>query len=136
MQRQLQQVHNFNRQMKEHFENQAQRCLDKVVAEAAKREAQLVANMKAGTIEPLFNKQLEQALIAVEKAQQEVENWKGNSTFWEDIATQAEENVQELTEKLAALGGRSGAETRTFSERCASQQKETSASRGLRKVFF
>ena len=100
--------------MKKHFGKEAQRCLDKVVAEAAKREAQLVANIKAGTVEPLFKQQLEQALIAVETAQQEVENWKGNATFWEDIATQAEEHVQELTEKLAALGGRFGAETPTF----------------------
>ena len=93
LQQQLQQVHNLQRQMKEHYGKEAQRCLDQVAAEAARREAQLIASIQAGTVEPVLKQQLEQALIAAERAQQEVENWKGNSIFWEDKATQAEENI-------------------------------------------
>ena len=76
------------------FGKEAQKALDEGVAKAAKREAQLVAGIQAGTAEPLFKQQLEQALGAVETAQQELENWKGYSMYWEDIASQAQKHLQ------------------------------------------
>ena len=121
--------------MKEHFVKETQTALDEVVAKAVTREAQLVNSIHAGTVEPLFKQQLEQALGDVETAQQELENWKGYSMYWEDIASQAQKQVEELTERLAESGRRSGAETRTFSERLASLQNGTSASRYLSKLF-
>ena len=87
-----------------------------VAAEAAKREANVIANIHSGTVELILKQQLEQASVEVERAQQEVENWKGNFIYWDDKATQAEERIEELNERLAASGRRSGAETRTFSE--------------------
>ena len=135
LQQQMQQAYNIQRQMKEHSGKEAPKCVNLVAAEAAKREAQLIANMQSGTVELIFNQQLQQALVEVERAQQEVENWKGNSIYWQDKATQAEERIEEFTEKLAASGGRSGAETSNFSARCACQQKETPASCGLSRMF-
>ena len=90
--------------MKEHFWKDAQKAVDDVVAKARKREAQFVAGIQAGTVEPLFKQQLEQGLGDVETAQQELENCKGNSMFWEDAASQAEKQVEELTERFAASG--------------------------------
>ena len=82
--------------MKEHYWKEAQKFLNLVAAEVAKREAQLIANIQSGTVELIFKQQLEQALVEVERAQQKVENWKGNSMYWGDKATQAEERIEEL----------------------------------------
>ena len=81
-----------------------QKALDEVVAKAAKREAQFVTSIQAGTVEPLLKQQLEQALGDVETAQQELENWKRNSMLWEDAASQAEKQVEEHSELFAASG--------------------------------
>ena len=90
LQQQLQQACNLQRQMKEHYGKEAQKCVNLVAAEAAKREAQLIANIQSGTVELIFKQQLEQALVEVERAQHEVENWKGNFIYLKDKATQAE----------------------------------------------
>ena len=68
LQQQLQQVRNLHLQMKEHFGKEAHNAFDEVVAKAAKREAQFVAGIQAGTVEPLLKQQLEQALGDVETA--------------------------------------------------------------------
>ena len=135
LQQQLHQVHNLHLQMKEHFWKEAQEALDEVVAKAAKRDAQVVAGIQVGTAEPLLKQQLEHALGDVETAQQELENWKGHSLYWEDTASQAQKLVEELTERFAAFGRRSGAETLTFSEQCASLQNGTSVSRALSRMI-
>ena len=53
LQQQLQQVRNLRFQIEEHFGKETQKALDKVVAKAVKREAQFVAGIQAGTVEPL-----------------------------------------------------------------------------------
>ena len=68
-------------------------------------------------------------------AEQEAENWKVNSAHWEEQTEQLESLVEELTRKLATPGVHSGADTPTFAERCASQQRDVSASYGLQRMF-
>ena len=95
----------------------------------------MVASIQAGVVDLVLRQQLEQVRQEVECAQQEVENWKGNSTYWEDQAAQVEARAEELAKRLAASGDRSGADTPTFCERCASQQRDTPASYGLHRMF-
>ena len=135
LQQQLRQAHDHQAQMREHYGKEAQRHIDSVVANAARREAELVASIQAGVVDLVLRQQLEQVRQEVECAQQEVENWKGNSTYWEDQAAQEEARADELAKRLAASGDRSGTDTPTFSERCTSQQRDTPASYGLRCMF-
>ena len=72
--------------MNEDYGKEAQKCVNMFAAEAAKREAQLIANIHTGTVAPILKQQLEQVLV-------DVENWKGNFIYWEDKATQAEERI-------------------------------------------
>ena len=69
LQQQLQHAYKLQRRMKEHFWKEAQKCVNLVAAEATKREAQLIANMQSGTVEPILKQLLEQALVEVERAQ-------------------------------------------------------------------
>ena len=105
--------------MREHYGKEAQKHIDSVVADAARREAELINNIQAGAVDPALRQQLEQVRRDAECARQEVENWRRQSTYLEDRAAQADAQAEELAEKLAASGGRSGAETLTFLERCA-----------------
>ena len=121
--------------MREHYGKETQKHIDSDVDNAVRREAELVASIQAGVVDLVLRQQLEQVRREAECARQEVENWKGNSTYWEDQAAQAEARAEELARRLAASGDRSGAETLTFAERCASQQRDAPASFGLHWMF-
>ena len=131
LQLQLQQAHDRQAQLREHYSKEAQLHIDSVVASAAAREAARVSNIQTGSADFVLLQQLKQARQKLVGAQQEAENWKGASSYWADQAAQSEIAIETLARQLAEFGGRSGAERLTFSERCASQQRDISATYGL-----
>ena len=120
MQQQLRQAHDHQTSLHEHYGKEAPKHIDSVVASATSREAELISSIHAGIVDLVLLQQLEQVRNELVGARQVAENWKGSSTYWEDQAELMETRVEELTRKLAASGERSGADTPTFSERCAS----------------
>ena len=58
LQQQLRHAHNHQAQMREHYWKEAQRHIDSVVANAARREAELVASIQAGVVDPVLRQQL------------------------------------------------------------------------------
>ena len=135
LQLQLQQAHDRQAQLREHYSKEAQLHIDSVVASAAAREAARVSNIQTGSADFVLLQQLKQARQKLVGAQQEAENWKGASSYWADQAAQSEIAIETLARQLAEFGGRSGAERPTFSERCASQQRDISATYGLERMF-
>ena len=121
--------------MREHYGKEAQKHIDSVVADAGRREAELIANIQSGAVDLVLRQQLDQVRRDAECARQEVENWIGQFAYWEDQAAQAEARTEELAKRFAASGDRSGADTLTFSKRCASQQRDAPASFGLHRMF-
>ena len=135
LQLQLQQAHDRQAQLREHYSKEAQLHIDSVVASAAAREAARVSNIQTGSADFVLLQQLKQARQKLLGAQQEAENWKGASSYWADQAAQSEIAIETLARQLAEFGRRSGAERPTFSERCASQQRDISATYGLERMF-
>ena len=76
LQPQLRQAHDHQAQMRENYWKEAQRHIESVVANAARREAELVASIQAGVVDPVLRQQLEQVRREAECAQQEIEIWK------------------------------------------------------------
>ena len=105
--------------------------INSVVASATAREAALVFSIQTGTADPALLQHLEQTRHELVGSQHEVEIWKGISACCEDPFAQLGIIAETLTRKVAELGGRSGADTLTFSERCASQQRDIFATYGL-----
>ena len=135
LQLQLQQAHDRQVQMREHYMKEVQKLIDSVVANAAAREAERVSSVQDRGADPALLRQLEQVLHELVGAIQEAENGKVNSAHWEEQTEQLESLVEELARKPATPGVCSGADTHTFSERCASQQRYVSASYGLQRMF-
>ena len=84
LQLQLQQAHDQQAQMREHYEKEVQKLIDSVVANAAAREAERVSSVQDGVADPALLRQLEQVRHELVGAKQEAANWKVNSAHWEE----------------------------------------------------
>ena len=83
------------------YEEDAQKAVDDVAAQARAREAELRASLQSGAFDPLrhgaqapadptLEQQLNEALAEIEGAKQDLANWKDNVEYCEDRAAVAE----------------------------------------------
>ena len=94
LQQQLQKQHkeaeDFQTQVQDYYPTEAQKAVDTIAAQAKARETDIVASSKAGSVAPVIEQQLSQIRVDLREAQQSLENWKGDSLYWDDKAKENE----------------------------------------------